>query len=834
MSFVYTLNKKIDETFKIKWVGTETLSSSLITGSTYTLSLTTPNSISGATSLISVSYVVDGILNDNQFLKVYMKYRKAKDTDKFPCGDCIWSDNILIDTLKSNNTIKEYTIDLSGTTGFLLNPNAPLDVSITIFRVDNQSSNPTNVYLSNVSVNGLYNIEYTDDTFIINNNNNEMILKPHDIYKVFSISDFEIVYRGDINSVDIFYRVTQDNGRRYSEWEYLTTENISTYKFNELRFAKIEYLIKKKTNENTILKIYDIILKGNFQNVSANYLKTNLYGLKEDCLTKYLDDTGQSGISDLCSPNYMVKYNPINPMGNDYNYDKDFYTQGLSCYFGNNTTIKEITEWNKQLDGLWNPYESAKINDFYNMLANQTNQILSWEIDYHITDVDQNGIDMFLHEYQLLNVIDVKKVKVLVPDNKFPENTVLMNSFNLDLFDTFEIHILKDEFKTKFGIEKRPMEKDILYFCQINRLYYVKHSHIFRNIMNTGIYYKLILEKYEQKVNYENISKESKLLLDTLTTDTTMNELFGVEVSNDMNKTSNIDQTLPKTMEVYRKSIFSKVIINEVPLYNGDIMVCDGYYDFKNCSNKTVITYNRRDILTKSDNRSIVLWFNFNNKGNLKLSKEEIIKSYFINKKNVFELLNNFDEDNVLGYKINYQNGNIVLQINDEYYKLDNINLTTNIWYQLVININQRQRELDMYLYKRNCLYKIIMMRDDRELASVVNTNTTGYTYLVNMGYKPINNEEQHNNESDYTLLYSSLYENIPVDFTHDIDISIKGSDIKLTNLRIYNDIIPLNSIQNILNQRVIKDANHIILLDNAYSKLYSVEQNPIQRNMFD
>lgn len=837
MSLVYALNQRYDETFTANWVGTETLTTSLISGNTSSIKLTTDGPISGATSLISMEYTIDGTINSNQQLKIYMKFRKAKDIKHIPCGECIWSDNILISTITGNTSLTTYTTYFSGTTGYILNPSAPLEMVISIFRVDNYSLTPTNIYVSNVKVDGTYQIEYTNDFFTIDGNTTQMILRPTDIYKVFSISDFEVIYKGYIGDVNIKYRVTQDGGKRYSEWENLTTENISTYRFNELRFAQIEYLVTQSSTESSPVKIYDIILTGDFQNVSANYLKSNKYGLREDCLSKYLKDTGQVGISDLCSDNYMGSSSSsggLNPSGPAYNYDKDFYTQGLSCYM-DGSSIDEITAWNSEQTGLWNPYESTKINDFYNMLANQTADILSWEIDYHITDPDQNGIDMFLHEYQLMNVIDVKKVKVLVPDNKFPDNTVKMNSFNLDLFDTFEIHLMKDEFKNKFGIEKRPMEKDILYFCQINRLFYIKHAQIFRDVMNAGIYYKIILEKYEQKANYENLSANSKAMLDVLTKDTTMDELFGIEVENEMNKVANLDQTYPTTDEKMRKSMFSKVIITETSLYSGDMLVARNYYDFKNCIGKAGVTYKKNDrILEKSDNRSIVLWFNFNNKNGQKIRKDDIVKAYYVNRKNTFELLNNYDSDNNVGYKVNYQNGEIVLQLNDMYYKLESMNLLTNIWYQLVININQRQGELDLYLYKRDNTYKVIMMRDDHELASVVSTNTTGYTYLVNMGYKPIDNEEQYSSSEEYTLLYNSLYENFAMNYEHNIDISITASDIKYTNLRIFNDIIPYDSIGNILNQEIITDAQHLILADNVYKKLYTSEQNPIQKNLFD
>ena len=133
----------------------------------------------------------------------------------------------------------------------------------------------------------------------------------------------------------------------------------------------------------------------------------------------------------------------------------------------------------------------------------------------------------------------MKNIKVIVPDNKFPVESLIINQFNLDFFDTFEIHIMKDEFKNKFGITKRPSEDDILYICEANMLYYVKHAQAYKDIMNAATYYKVILEKYEQKTNIRNLVDESQQQIDALTENTTIESLFGQDNRNDENQIAN-------------------------------------------------------------------------------------------------------------------------------------------------------------------------------------------------------------------------------------------------------------------------------------------------------
>ena len=66
-----------------------------------------------------------------------------------------------------------------------------------------------------------------------------------------------------------------------NQLKYLTKENITTDRISPTRFFQIEYLIQYKGN--TSMKIFDINLIGDFQNVSLDYQKTDLYGVREDC-----------------------------------------------------------------------------------------------------------------------------------------------------------------------------------------------------------------------------------------------------------------------------------------------------------------------------------------------------------------------------------------------------------------------------------------------------------------------------------------------------------------------------------------------------------------------
>jgi len=830
----YLLSKKYDGTFTINFIGTEAFY--YPTGNTLKMGISAP--ITGVESLTKIEMTVDGV-KDYQYLKLFFKYKNVPDSDVMKCGDC-WSDLIPITTSLTGMTLSipiEYTINMSGTT---YSPTVPFDFELYIFRVDDppfDADHPRgNIYITNITITGEYDMDWTDGNVTISGST-PIIIIPKDIFKIFSISDFQVIGNGNIDNMDIKYRVTQNEGRTYSDWEPLTKENISTYKFNELRFARVEYLITPYTDDPEPANIYDIMLIGDFQNISANYLKSNRYGIRQDCLSTYIKATGATDIcgmnvstTDLNNP---INWNTVKQEGSamsTYDLNMNYYTQGLSCYNSPNADPMGVsnalaTENAANSGTYWKPYDLQKITSYANMLANQVNELFAWDVDYHLTDPDRNGTDFILHEYQLKNIIDVKTIKVIVPENKFPENQLKANTFNLDLFDVFEIHILKDEFKRKFGIEKRPSEDDILFLCPLNRLYYIKSANIFRDIMNAGIYYKVLLEKYEQKANILNLSEESKFKLGNLTKNTTMEELFGEEIKEDGDKIANKEQFKPFTFDPMRFVVNNKVIRVKQDIWNGNINFAINYYNFKDTIGKQSVIFKKTDnTLNVSDNRSFICWFNFNNSWDQNNPTRKAWTNYDIDQTKNFYLLNNYDETNKTGYRIWYFKKNINFQINDKYYKLSNVSLLTNIWYGLVIIMDQRQKVIEIKLYSRDNDYNITFIEPNSfQVQTISWLDTTGYTSLMSSGFKPVNNTEEHSITTTFKTIKETYYDNIEIQsYQHDIDVYILGSNIKYTNLRVFNDTIPTDEINNLLNENIIRNSNKLILADNADKNIYA------------
>jgi len=782
----YHISKKFNETYTVFFISDDG-SEQTITGNG---AIFQTDIMTNITSIDTFTDDCDGE-NSTVYFKKYFKYKNGDE----------WTDLIEIEKLS----------------GMTFTSCSDLELQLYYFRaVDGDEAalvTPAVLSVTNIFITGKYNLSEYESEAQLPNEGDTVILAPDDIYKVFSLSNFSVLSAPHQN-YDIKFRFTQDNGRTFTPWELLTKENIETIKLNPLRFAKAEYAITNLDSRG--LLIYDIILEGDFQNVSANYLKTNRYGLKEDCLTGMLN--GSDGITSA------------SPIPGADNTNRDFYTSCISSYQTNTDISSQIYAENTQASGnFWNPYQqSQKITSFANMLGNQVSSVLGWTVDYHLTDPDGNGIDKYMNEYTLTNIVDVKKIKIVVPDNKFPIETMIINQFNLNLFDTFEVHIMKDEFKRAFGPSKRPSQDDILYICEANMLYYVKHSQAKKDIMNAALYYRIILEKYEMKTNMRNLVKESQDKIDALTDNTTIDSLFGDSHKESEKQVANKLQTYPTSFDKIRHTISTKTKIVKNDILVDGFKISKQYYNLSNVAikNKTAVDYTKADNkLLKSDNRSFIFWFNFNNAYDEdSRPNNTMYQEYFVRSGVEFNFLNNYDTGTT-GYKIYYRGDSLFFKLNENMYKLEK-QLSTNVWYAGVINLDQRQETLRMSIYRRNGELSSILIEPTSFIKVESISGTTEYNDYLYNGYKRVDNIES-NVCTDFELVASTSYGVAPVEFEHTESLKLLGSNIKYTNLRILNDVIPDDSITNLLKEEILRDEQNLILADNATKQLITtVYQN--------
>jgi hypothetical protein len=590
------------------------------------------------------------------------------------------------------------------------------------------------------------------------------------IYKVFGITDMEVISAGNLTDVDIKYRFSQDNSRSWSNWEPFTKENITSVRINPVRFFQIEYSITNNSTSNK--SVQDINIIGDFQNVSKDYFKTNLYGIRECCqsnLVGYVDPSGNFVPAD-------------NTNGAGTGAGGGISNSGGACdTTGSGSTLPQLNSQDKA--NLFNPYKQNTAMDLLNKLSADAEQMFGHRVIYFVTDPDKKGQDHTMHEYQLYNVVCEGNIKVAVDGNNFPDSQIVMNQFDLSLFESMNVHITKKQFKEIFGPQRRPSKEDFLYFCDVNRMFQVDHAQQFRNFNNSAIYYKLVLKKYTQKANVKAGTQEIQNKLQQLTKNSTINELFGIENDQDKASIANKQQFTPLTKDPIRLEY--KASIDKELIENSSTIISKANYDLSTVDYQQVaVKYQNFDpILSVSDNIGYMLWFNINN--------------YITDE--VYNFMNYYDTNNNLGWKVNLSNDAINITLNSDTYNFDllgqpstdNVALEEETWYCYVLNIDQRQRKMEQFIYKRNV--------DEEDDAANLTSTVLRKVYSHSQTITPI----AYQIEGDSTC-------------------EILASDMKITNIRMFTDVIPADQHNKICNQYVIRDdSKYLVFADNATTRLY-------------
>lgn len=635
------------------------------------------------------------------------------------------------------------------------NPLEPTTVEVKFERVGESTS--YNLALKGFSIKFAVtrNILAQGGVAHLNPQNSSQIIKPKDIYKVFKLEHFETITSGDTDNLSIKWRWSQDYGRSVSRWEPLTRENIKSAKINPIRFFQVEYLLEYSGTDS--VNLYDINLLGDFQNVTLDAQKTNLLSLREDCTCIKLELVG--GVSASQEQLQTEMLNKTCSSSGLYRMDQ------------------------KDIDRLYKPYQLNPLVEFWNKLANDTNQVFGHEIYYFLTDPDKKGIDYTFGEYQLYNYVCDGLLKVSVEGNKFPEDNMTINQFDLSLFDSFEIHILKEDFKKIFGVEKRPGKEDFLWFCEINKMFIVEHAREQRQLNNASVYWKVMLKKYSQSASLQPVNQQIKDKLDRLTKNSTIEELFGKELEDDKRSTANKPELKTLSQEKIRLDVKSP--IEREIIHNSTFVISKSHYQMNRLTPGTeaVVYHNMQNTFTKGDNFSFFAWFSIN--------LIPVVKTNF-------NLLHYWDGSQNQGIKININQTSSDVVISGLTYSLPVSGLLNDTWYCFLVNVDQRIGTIEQFLYKR-----------------------VGQTEQENSRISSIELNLLFSNSLTLTRKFIEI---------EDTRAKILASNMKLTNIRLFSDIIPKEKHSEILSlSKIGNDSKYLIFADNANQRITTLEYLPFQ-----
>jgi hypothetical protein len=655
------------------------------------------------------------------------------------------------------------------------NPNTAANVWLQIKYTANITTVGKILQLKELNINGTRTVPEFFQPIIISDQ--AQVYKNADTYKVFQLEDFKVyLNKGNINDLEIHFRYTQTQGRSYSPWALMTKENIAKARFDRLKFCNFEFGFRNIGSAE--LSLYDLELIGEFINVTANYKTMNKFGLKTQCNplavaaapTGACTDPETGTATDCCTA--CASSESITPWN-----DQLELTDGCGEEKYVNLNNKDL--WKKQIL-------------VYNELNKFINKANSWKVSYVLTDNDGKGTDHILHEHTLQNYIMHKDIQVVVPNNQFPVDNVNFTNLDFDLIQTFEVHIIKDHFKSAFGVEFRPSKKDVLYICDLNQMWEVEQMFPHRGFMNAIVYWRVILKKYNDRKNRTAANtqqgQDAKAFIDSLTKYTTLDGLFGLDVKDEINKGTKDIKTAATSTQQYtytsemnlRKAIAKNTIITTDPIQNSSLMVSKSCYEIAvKSKGLKVVEYNPTDQrLGKADNRAISFWF--------KTSAYDADWDYTV--------LSNYDTTNSLGYKVNIFSGALEFRLNDNTHIIPLPGFEANKWYCFLINVDQIQQQLEIVVYTRQA--------EDGSTLS----------------------------DPQLLLFTKKILPLVPDEFIHTQNMFIGGCDTMetkgnrnywyMTNIRIFKEVIAKDKRQIVLNENVISDSHLAILVDNAEEQL--------------
>jgi hypothetical protein len=245
----------------------------------------------------------------------------------------------------------------------------------------------------------------------------------------------------------------------------------------------------------------------------------------------------------------------------------------------------------------FNPYAVNRALNLYQDLSLMVNNVFGLEANYYSIQPQARGKDVILKEYTIFNVVDEKCVKVLVPQNQFPDNKINFDPFGLQFEEPFEIQIDKKYFDSIFGRGSQPRKRDILYFPITNRIYEINSTYLFRDFMNAPVYFKIELRKYSPKSNtyFQDPAYKEELDGIALTTE----GLFGEETRSEEIKISNPQQyatTITQmSQDPIRSYVYKDLAIIGYDLNNNWTIVLNDYYDLSDAfADNSEFTYDTK------------------------------------------------------------------------------------------------------------------------------------------------------------------------------------------------------------------------------------------------
>lgn len=291
-----------------------------------------------------------------------------------------------------------------------------------------------------------------------------------------------------------------------------------------------------------------------------------------------------------------------------------------ACY---NISIFSECQFDKDLcasNNLLNPYMGLDCAmQMYMQTSDSIICIFGTPIYYFKVGPVKSTADYTFKEYVLHEVQTVKQLKMIFPGDSMPSSKPVLNEFDFDWENDWDVEISKKHFANAFGDEARPAERDFLYCPLTQKMYYVNGAWQEREngFMYQASTWKLALRKWEDDTAL------SKGMFDI-----PIDELVGIKYDEIFHEPETIEQEResgitqfeePKhagntlyniyTGDAIRKKIAKDNIeIVESPVWHKSVQIAYNFYKFS--GEDVAVTYQKKFC---GDSGTILLLVNTDN-----------------------------------------------------------------------------------------------------------------------------------------------------------------------------------------------------------------------------
>ena len=511
----------------------------------------------------------------------------------------------------------------------------------------------------------------------------------------------------------------------------------------------------------------------------------------------------------------------------------------------------------------WNPYRQNESIKLQKDLSFTMNQIYGHEVTYFRAVPKADSRDVVFLEWTLFDVSPAKCLKVVVPENTFPEMKLNHNAFGVDFELPFEVHVDKRYFESIFGHNSHPQKRDIIHFPLTNRMYEVSSSAVVGEFMHEFLYWNVSLVKYQPKHN-RIMTDEIRDSIENYTTG--IDDMFGDELQTIMEDITNPKQLKDATLtfDPVRLYVESAEMSIQETLLNYHTTVAQYYYDFYKLyldsqrEYARAVQYKEKNTFGVDKDLSYTCWFrNVQHKSTSKdiLSVELLENELTINystailpylKVGKFIGIGDTNSPNfgVFGEVISFDNDPSKLQvvINVDDYIIQAADAIFPTW---KTSTNLLSKEVE----RRNFLWGFdedlsrglaIDTFDMRYIRIKLNSDIIWFPFTTPLEYERwygfavniLNTfgqvsfhiwERQESTEKTTGLrsVLKRVINNLPnIDRSVDVNYEILASPLHLTNIRLMDVSLEEDEQSSFLNKNIVKNSSHAIIIDNAIPRI--------------